>query len=179
MRGYAYEEALADMEYRTERRRIIELPKDFPEVVVLCGSTKFKDLFESENFRLTSEGRVVLSVGRYGHLDGLDMGGELKKKLDELHFRKIELADRAHIINAKQAWCPRCQCWCGDHLTVSWTLGDDRIQHTPDRLCRHSFNPCGEFVVMKPYVGESTRREIDYALSLGKPVTYLNPPDVS
>jgi hypothetical protein len=26
------------------------------------------------------------------------------------------------------------------------------------------------------YIGESTRREIDYALSVGKPVLYLNLP---
>ena len=34
-----------------------------PEVVTLCGSTRFKDAFIEANFKLTMAGVVVLSAG--------------------------------------------------------------------------------------------------------------------
>ena len=37
-----------------------------PEVVVLCGSTRFRDAFNEVNQRLTLEGKIVLSVGMFG-----------------------------------------------------------------------------------------------------------------
>ncbi len=77
------------------------LPPDFPEIVVLCGSTRFKKEFISENFRLTMEGKIVLSVGFFSHADAAiyTPTEEEKKAVDQLHFRKIDLADRAHILN--------------------------------------------------------------------------------
>jgi hypothetical protein len=75
-----------------------------PEVVTLCGSTRFRDAFGAENRRLTLEGRIVISVGLFGHLEGLDIGTDdepsaVKVMLDALHFRKIDLSDRIHVIN--------------------------------------------------------------------------------
>lgn len=76
----------------------------FPEIVCLCGSTKFKDEFREANKRLTIEGKIVLSVGFFGHVDGWpDEAGhesDTKIALDELHKRKIDLSDRVHVINA-------------------------------------------------------------------------------
>ena len=69
-----------------------------PEVVCLCGSTKFKDQFISENRRLTLEGKIVLSVGFFGHTDGMP-DPATKAGLDLLHLRKIDLADRVRVIN--------------------------------------------------------------------------------
>ncbi len=73
-----------------------------PEIVCLCGSTRFKDEYRAENKRLTLEGKIVLSVGFFGHVEGWpDDGedGETKVDLDELHKQKIDLADRIHVIN--------------------------------------------------------------------------------
>lgn len=70
-----------------------------PKVITLCGSTRFKDQFESEMKRLTLEGNIVISVGLFGHLEGIDMNGETKKMLDELHKRKIDLSDEIFVIN--------------------------------------------------------------------------------
>ena len=80
-----------------------------PEIVVLCGSTRFTDAFRRENLRLTLEGKIVLSVGCDTRSDAdLAAAGEfgpggpteaLKQRLDWLHMRKIDLADRAHILN--------------------------------------------------------------------------------
>lgn len=72
-----------------------------PVVVCLCGSTRFKDAFIQANFRETMAGRIVLSVGWFGHADGLIYSptAEEKHALDALHFRKIELADEVLILD--------------------------------------------------------------------------------
>lgn len=36
---------------------------EYPEVVCLCGSTRFKSEYRTENARLTLGGKIVLSVG--------------------------------------------------------------------------------------------------------------------
>lgn len=75
------------------------LEREMPEVVCLCGSTKFKDEYRSENRRLSMEGKIVLSVGLFGHADNVDLSEEEKEDLDKLHKRKIDLADRVHVID--------------------------------------------------------------------------------
>lgn len=47
----------------------------------------------------TLQGHVVLSVGLFGHVEGLDMSGQVKKMLDELHLDKIRMADEVLVIN--------------------------------------------------------------------------------
>lgn len=70
-----------------------------PIIVCLCGSTKYKETFIKANRDETLKGNIVLSVGIFGHEEGLDMAGETKKMLDELHFRKIDLADEVLFLN--------------------------------------------------------------------------------
>lgn len=73
-----------------------------PKIVCLCGSTHFKSHFEHWNRKLTHEGVIVLTVGSFPHVDGmmevLEVAG-IKKRLDELHLRKIDLADEVLILN--------------------------------------------------------------------------------
>jgi hypothetical protein len=69
-----------------------------PWVVCLCGSTRFKDAFVRENARLTLEGNIVISVGLFVH-SGDAITDEQKTMLDELHLRKIDLANEARILN--------------------------------------------------------------------------------
>lgn len=106
-----------------------------PKVVCLCGSTRFKDAFDEANYLETMAGRIVLSVGFFMHASGNRHGQEVgatpeqKIALDELHKRKIDLADEVYVLN------------------------------------------------VAGYIGESTRSEINYAESLGKPIRYLEPID--
>lgn len=71
------------------------------DVVTLCGSVRFKEEFMREEERLTKEGFIVLKPGCWGHLSDAEEGErkELKDMLTVLHFRKIDMADRIHIIN--------------------------------------------------------------------------------
>jgi hypothetical protein len=77
-----------------------------PEIVVLCGSTRFYDEFQQANYDLTMRGAIVLSVGFYphakaehGHGEGVGHDSAEKVALDELHKRKIDLADRVLVLN--------------------------------------------------------------------------------
>ena len=103
------------------------------KVITLCGSTKFKDDFMREQKRLTLEGNIVISVGLFGHSgdsevwENMDEGTLTKTKemLDDMHKRKIDMADEIFVINKNG------------------------------------------------YIGTSTRREIEYAISTNKIVNYM------
>lgn len=69
------------------------------KVITLCGSTKFKDEF-LEQKRLTLEGNIVISVGLFGHSGDDEVWTEnIKKMLDDMHKRKIDMADEIFVIN--------------------------------------------------------------------------------
>jgi hypothetical protein len=103
-----------------------------PKRVCLCGSTRFKTEFEIAMRNETLDGNIVLTVGFFGHSDPeamrmFDEFPDIKPRLDELHLRKIDLADEVLVIN------------------------------------------------VGGYIGDSTRREIEYAKANGKPVSYFVP----
>ncbi len=77
------------------------------KVITLCGSTRFKDSFMETQKRLTLEGNIVISVGLFGHSgdeevwEGMDEGAlsKTKEMLDDMHKRKIDMADEIFVIN--------------------------------------------------------------------------------
>jgi len=77
------------------------------KVVTLCGSTRFKDAFMEVQKRLTLEGNIVISVGLFGHSgdsevwENMDEGTltATKAMLDDMHKRKIDMADEIFVIN--------------------------------------------------------------------------------
>ena len=105
-------------------------------VITLCGSTRFKDQFMEAQKKLTFEGNIVISVGLFGHSgdqevwENMDEGTLTKTKemLDDMHKRKIDMADAIFVIN------------------------------------------------VGGYVGSSTKSEIEYAITHGKDVRYLEEP---
>jgi hypothetical protein len=85
-----------------------DMVRDFggprPEIVVLCGSTRFKDEINATNARLTLAGKLVISLGVFGHVDLPERdwttgGSDDKRLLDDLHKRKIDVADRVFVVN--------------------------------------------------------------------------------
>ena len=69
-------------------------------VITLCGSTRFRDAFIAAQKRLTLEGCIVISVGLFGHSgDGEAMDAGTKAMLDDMHKRKIDMADEIFVIN--------------------------------------------------------------------------------
>ena len=76
-------------------------------VITLCGSTRFKEQFIEAQKRLTLKGNIVISVGLFGHSgdeevwEGMDEGtlSKTKEMLDDMHKRKIDMADSIYVIN--------------------------------------------------------------------------------
>lgn len=106
-----------------------------PIVVCLCGSTRFWRTFQQASLSETMEGKIVLSIGAASGTDDEHFGNlprdeydRVKAMLDELHLRKIDLADEVLILNCEG------------------------------------------------YIGESTARELTYAVAHGKRVRYLEEP---
>ena len=69
-------------------------------VVTLCGSTRFRDAFMEAQKRLTLQGNIVISVGLFGHAGDKEVWTEgVKDMLDDMHKRKIDMADEIYVIN--------------------------------------------------------------------------------
>ncbi len=69
-------------------------------VITLCGSTRFKEQFIEAQKRLTLAGNIVISVGLFGHSGDDEVWTEgTKEMLDDMHKRKIDLADGIYVIN--------------------------------------------------------------------------------
>ena len=70
------------------------------KVITLCGSTKFKDKFLEVQKDLTLKGNIVISVGLFGHSGDNEVWTEgTKEMLDDMHKRKIDMADEIFVIN--------------------------------------------------------------------------------
>ncbi len=70
------------------------------KVITLCGSTKFKDEFLQAQKDLTLKGNIVISVGLFGHSGDNEVWTEgTKEMLDDMHKRKIDMADEIFVIN--------------------------------------------------------------------------------
>ena len=74
-----------------------------PTIICLCGSTRFVDTFNEWRQRLTLEGKIVLSIELVSpqteREDPQHSNFKVKRSLDELHLRKIDLADEVMILN--------------------------------------------------------------------------------
>ena len=70
------------------------------KVITLCGSTKFKDAYIKAQKDLTLKGNIVISVGLFGHSGDDEVWTEgTKAMLDDMHKRKIDMADEIFVIN--------------------------------------------------------------------------------
>ena len=137
-----------------------------PKIVCLCGSTRFMEAWQAANLSETLAGNIVLAVGCNTKSDAdLQRLGRLtpekKAELDELHLHKIDLADEVLVLNCKTLTCCECHQPC---------FSESRGPFNSLSRC------CDGNVAMTPYVGDSTRREIEHATRTGKPIRYLVPP---
>ena len=79
--------------------------KGKPPIVCLCGSTRFVEKFFEVGWDYTLKGYIVLSIGvvKTADKDGAPGAEAISQNcadmLDELHRRKIDLADEVFVIN--------------------------------------------------------------------------------
>lgn len=111
--GYIYdllyrleqEDSIMYATLQAEQRGII-MVGNYP-IVTLCGSTRFKEAFLEAQKRLTLEGYIVISVGLFGHSGDSEVWEGMaentrtrtKEMLDDMHRRKIDMADEIYVIN--------------------------------------------------------------------------------
>jgi hypothetical protein len=96
-----------DLHFRFQCAEKHDLVRDFggprPEIVVLCGSTRFVDEFNRQRKTLTEQGYIVLSIEvvttQSREVDPQHADPDLKGRLDELHKRKIDVADWVFVLN--------------------------------------------------------------------------------
>ena len=77
------------------------------KVITLCGSTRFREAFLETQKRLTLAGNIVISVGLFRDAWDQEAGGcvpddsltAVKQMLDDMHKRKIDMADEIFVIN--------------------------------------------------------------------------------
>lgn len=82
-----------------DRQRMISL-HDFPKIVCLCGSGRFIEKFNEIEEKETLSGNIVLTIGC--NTKDIARDNEYyqhKPMLDELHKRKIDLADEIFVLN--------------------------------------------------------------------------------
>lgn len=152
---------------------------DKPKKVVLCGSTRFKAEFIQANYRETMQGKIVLSVGWFSHADKhIYQPTEAEKAmLDELHLRKIDEADEVLVLNVLTDVCAACRQPVKKQLS-RWQRLTLPLWRAWVRLAIGGVFErtacCHAPVITLPYIGESTAREVAYAVKTGKPVRYLH-----
>lgn len=70
------------------------------KIVTLCGSVRFKLLYEYINFIFSLKGFCVFSLASFGHNAlGENITSEQKKLLDKTHKSKIKHSDAIIVIN--------------------------------------------------------------------------------
>lgn len=91
---------LADAEAEAERLRGVVASR--PKIVCICGSTRFAEEMNGAAERETLAGRIVVRPEVVAYSSGNDpqiRQPEVKAMLDELHKRKIDLADEVLVVN--------------------------------------------------------------------------------
>lgn len=78
-------------------------PRGRPPIVCLCGSTRFIPTWNEWRRRLTEQGEIVLAIEvvtpQSATEDPQVVAPDLKARLDELHKRKIDLADYVLVLD--------------------------------------------------------------------------------
>jgi len=86
----------ANQQLRTQ----VDRAGNHPKIVCLCGSTRFSEAFRAANLRETLAGRIVLTIGcDFKSDDALGLTLVDKTRLDELHLRKIDMADEVLVLD--------------------------------------------------------------------------------
>ena len=79
-------------------------PGDRPEIVCLCGSSRFVVHMAEVAWVLEKEGKIVFTLHLLPDRPGVQAGHQAEHEgvavqMDELHLRKIDLSDRILVVN--------------------------------------------------------------------------------
>lgn len=77
----------------------VKLLRALPEIVMLAGSSRFKQSFESIAERLALEGRIVFGKHVFKPGDEWPLDEREKDMIHAVQFRMCDLANRLHVVN--------------------------------------------------------------------------------
>lgn len=82
-----------------DAKKEVNLLRSMPEIVLLAGSSRFKQGFEDDAYRLSLEGCIVL--GKHVFKPGVEwpVSEAQKDMIHAIQFRMCDLAVRVHIVN--------------------------------------------------------------------------------
>lgn len=69
------------------------------KVITLCGSTRFKNEFETIKKELTLRGHIVLNLGCFEQTDGGNYDDKQKRMLKRMHKARIDLSTAIMVVN--------------------------------------------------------------------------------
>ncbi len=72
---------------------------DKPTVVTICGSSRYKNEHLAMCQRETLMGNIALGMGFFHHEDKVPITEEIKRKLDILQGKKIDMSDEILVVN--------------------------------------------------------------------------------
>lgn len=139
------------------------------KVVCLVGSSRFKAKFCEVGERLEKRGVLVLAMAFWQHADGHSITPEEREVLFRVDRARIDLAHEVWVVNNCRWWCRWCKEW--------------RDKTYYQRAAGMGWHACPRFgckdprLEGRPYVGEDTLRELNYAANAGKVLRWLNPPE--
>jgi hypothetical protein len=90
-----------------------------PEVITVCGSTRFKGETQAAILELEREGKAVFSVGGFTHADRIPTPDAEKAGFDALHKAKIEMSDAIYVVNVDGY----TGASTADEIMLAWRLG--------------------------------------------------------
>lgn len=73
--------------------------RSMPQIVMLAGSSRFKQAFEDCAYRLSLEGNIVLGKHVFKPGSEWPLHDADKDRIHAIQFRMVDLASRVHVVN--------------------------------------------------------------------------------
>lgn len=138
------------------------LPKNVGKIITIWGYAIHHGLKEFIEWTNQRYDIIPISPKKVCYCGSLRVAGEAFKK-----------AEYDSVLNGEIALLPCCM-----YVDIQREYGaESDYKIKADDLHKRKIDICDEVCVLNVggYIGESTRSEIDYALSIYKPVNYLEP----
>lgn len=140
----------------------------FPNVITLCGSSRFKPIFHILGEKLEKEGNLVLMMSFFQHGNvnnntSISISEEERDILASIDYHRIDLSDGIIVVDWFRRWCSTCNTW-SDSKNINIYIS------------KIYCSKCGDEtgISKDPYIGEDTLREVKYAELINKRIKYLS-----
>lgn len=137
-----------------EAQEEVKLLRSMPEIVMLAGSSRYKQAFEQTAETIALQGKIVLGKSVYKPGEEWNLTEREKDMIHAIQFRMCDLASRLHIVNV--------DAYIGEdtYNLIRYALRIDRTItfHEPEvRLMTRS----GQVVTSRHFI-QATKRRVEF-----------------